>query len=364
MAITYMTMPLVRQFQKDSSVTFAIRGDDRILFHIDWLLERYHFFNWRPGADAESKRRLILSDLLMTCKFWLKRAKEGHPRMKKERAPAIAALEAAVWNQLRAVLRCTREEAEQTIDEIYGRSLSENGLNTDDLHQDAKYFSEMERKAYRLRFRGGLAYQYPWWDTSARQTLRPADSSHAFNPEVQRPGGAVGLDGFGGFVMTMDREVYMAKHTIGGQFGQNGVYHSSYTAGRVVTRAGTMLIKAGEIKAVRSDSGHYKPTEQNMAALLQGLSMYGVNLRQIGLIGYDGMFLGYAPEFLASHFTWEKYQQLRAKEHETRVLGDAWRVEKKGRPQFPYLRSEVDAEVAARNPVAAGPRTYGVSNVG
>src|SRR5262245_33350925 len=85
MPLEYMWVPSPKQFQKDTSITFAIRSHDRILKHIDWLLERYEARSQNVTQYEHSKRLVILCDLYFTCKFWIKSFSERRPAMKAER---------------------------------------------------------------------------------------------------------------------------------------------------------------------------------------------------------------------------------------------------------------------------------------
>lgn len=108
--------------------------------------------------------------------------------------------------------------------------------------------------------------------------------------------------------MTLDREVYMAKHKIGGEGLRDGIFHSSYTAGEPVLMAGTMLIRNGAVQAVRCDSGHYKPGSINCALFLQGLGMFGVNLRKVTVYDFKGKESGAAFDLLKSNMSWDKLE--------------------------------------------------------
>src|SRR5262249_5130973 len=104
MSVMYRTMPTSGQFQKDSSVNFAVRADDRILKHIDWLLERYEVRN-RTGPTFDwSLRRVILCDLFLTCQFWIRSYMEKNLRMKPERYPAVFALLNVTLDELAMLL--------------------------------------------------------------------------------------------------------------------------------------------------------------------------------------------------------------------------------------------------------------------
>jgi hypothetical protein len=321
----YHQIPSPAQFQKDSSVTLALRKSDKILTHVDWLLERYTHYT--ISTTDWSMRRVILADLFLTCNYWIKLYHERHPRILKERYPAVLALFEAVVEKLGELLQCTKGQVAQALDEIYGRTMHAHGFEVDYKEGRAKYFSKAEAAIYRIRFQGGLAYQYEWWKPNFGRKLVPAESERAF-VEISRRG-ANGADraftkkNFAGFVMTIERELYMAKHDIGTSHGHDGLFHSSYTKGQQVMMAGTMLIENGRIKAIRGDSGHYKPTEQNMAMLLQALGMFGVDLSRIELYSWDDRLIGNALAFLKSNLSWSQFCSQRSNEQAHRVNGAA-----------------------------------------
>ncbi len=353
MGITYRTVPTQRQFQKDSSITFAIRNDDLILKRIDWLLGEYEQVLRAEGPDLASARRVTLCDLFLTGNYWIKSYHRKNPAMKAERYPAVlAAFEAAV-NELAHLLGCSQPRVGRTVEEIYGRDMSTGGISTDDLQGQACKLDALRREEFRLWFRGGLAYQRRWWETTIGTTPVLAESSRAYNDDIIRPNGAGGSVGYGGFVMTREREVYMARHRVVGPFSHAGVFHSWYTDGGRVMMAGTMLIRAGAILGVRSDSGHYKPMEQNMAAFLQGLAMFGVDLERIDLLDYKGNPLGKAPAFLKSHLSWDAFVRQQQAEVANRINSDQYRVKNKLPPKSPYLM-----------PQPAQPQTASGANAG
>jgi hypothetical protein len=319
MAVSYRMIPTASQFQKGSSIAFANRSEDAILKHIDWLLTCYEKAN--RGAGDYSLRRVILCDLFLTCNYWIKSYHERNPRMKKERYPAVLALFEIVVNTLGTLLQCGRGKVAATIDEMYGRDLGEHGVTIDEVNDQAKYFDRLQRQHYRLKFKGGLAYQYQWWvaDPPPPQLVL-AESSRAY-AEIRR-GGQWGTLNYAGFIMTVERELFMTKHWVGPHGSKEGIFHSSYTAGDRVMMAGTMLIEHGSIRGIRSDSGHYKPTEQNMANLLQALGMFGVDLRPIVLLDHNGDAVGTGLEFLHSRMSWEAFKAQQRDERKTRLHTD------------------------------------------
>lgn len=331
--ITYIAMPTKKDFQRDSSITFAFRSDDIIISRIDWLLDRYY--------ESKPTKRAVMCDLFLTCNFWIKSFHEKNPRMRKERYPAVLAVFEVVVREFCDIFKCTRAKVADTMFQIYGRDMHSHGVTVDHGENRAKYFTKVEREIYRLRFKGGLAYQYQWWKRKPGADLHHADSKHAYTP-IHRKGAdanmAVGSENFGCFVMTVDRAIFMAKPFVGDSDSHEGIFHSSFTGGEVVSMAGTMLIKNGRIRAIRADSGHYQPTEMNMALLLQGLAMYGVNLHDIELFAFNGGSLGNAFHFIQSKMSWSEFEKQARAEGAHRLTTDTNREWRGLDPKFPGLK--------------------------
>jgi hypothetical protein len=58
-------------------VALAVRGNDKILIHLDWLLERYHV---HAAAGDQSLRRIILCDIFSTA--FMTKHRFGEPGIK------------------------------------------------------------------------------------------------------------------------------------------------------------------------------------------------------------------------------------------------------------------------------------------
>ncbi|MFN7934368.1 MAG: hypothetical protein U0R19_13645 [Bryobacteraceae bacterium] len=330
---TYTSVPSARQFQSDSSVAFAVRKSDIILTHIDWLLSKLE--------TTPEKSTVILCDLFMTCNFWIKSYHDRNPTLDRGRYPVILALFESVVNALAAAWSCGQMKVAQTLREIYGRDMHEHGFTVDLTSGRAQYFSPLEAAQYRARFKGGLVYQYQWWENKASHKLVLADSYRCYT-EVQRKGTdgtmTTNSPGFCIFAMDIERVLYLGKADVGGVGSYSGTFHSSFNSGGLLTMAGTIYIMNGKIEAIRADSGHYKPNEQNMAFFLQALAMYGVNVENIILYSWDGQSMGFALNFLKSKMSWPAFEQTRRKERAHRIGGDDYR-ELKGMPRkFPDLK--------------------------
>ena len=303
----YNAIPTVNQFQSDSSVTFAVRAEDKILKHLDWLLERYHLHSRKPDADLQ---RIILCEIFLGANYWIKAYHEKKAAMKKERYPAVLALFEAAVGQLATLLRCSRPMVAIQIEEIFGRELMPEGAKTDAAAKTKpEFFTAMQLELYRIRFRAGRAY-HAGLDATHPLHLAPLDTAPFFF-EIARKGTdgkqATMNKGWGPFVMTMEREFYMTKHWFDTPGHQN-IFHSSYTHGRTISAAGTMYAEHGIIKGIRPDSGHYKPLEHNIVSALLALQMFAVRMDEIEVQDYAGEPLGTAREFVKSRLTWQQFQ--------------------------------------------------------
>lgn len=317
--VTYADVPALAQFRKDSSITFAIRDNDHVLAYIDHLLERYH--KWSAGSDehAYSMRRVVLCELFLTCNYWIKSFHEQRPMMKKERYPAVLGLFEAVVNKLTVLLGCTRPMVAYTIEEIFGREMTQAGISTD-LRQNAAHFDRKTRAAFRLRFRAGRVYCYENYGTGSMR-LKPANSIDFYTAVTRRGAGAT-IHGWAPFVMTLEREFFMTRHSLN-ESGRPNIFHSAYTAGGIVAAAGTWSIRDGVIDGIRPDSGHYQPTEHNIVGALLALAMFGVNLKKIAVYSWENgdQPIGKAIGVVRSGLSWPAYVAARQQFLATRGTG-------------------------------------------
>jgi hypothetical protein len=181
---------------------------------------------------------------------------------------------------------------------MWGREMSKCGVKRDLVDNFADYITRSEAAKFRLVFKGGKAYQLPWFNPTKWSGPILAESKHAYDHQAfvlaSRKEGAIKNDDYGFFVLTMSRDLYMAKHQAGGP-GQKGFYHSSYVGGDPIICSGTMLIQRGIIKRIRFDSGHYMPQANNYRALIMALRMWGVPLETVAFEDFNGWLLGRDP---------------------------------------------------------------------
>jgi hypothetical protein len=301
MAIEYTNIPSSERWKKDSSVALATRANDQILVRIDELI------NAREIALDDGAKLYVDTDLFFTLDYWLKIYK-NNSKMDKGREPAIMALYKCVVDTLCFAFGCTVNVLPRELEYYFGRALGGHGAKLDLALDCATYLKRADVHKYKLFFKNGLAYQFPWWKTNAREGKTKfvlANSSTASNPAVFDPSNTGYRNNWGGFAMSMGRDIYMAKHHCTKDAGENGnFYHSSYLGGEPVMCAGTMLIENGVLKGVSTDSGHYRPTQQHVVNLLQALSMWGVNLSGLDVQDHYGALQSKGDVFLSSRGSW------------------------------------------------------------
>jgi hypothetical protein len=312
-------MPTLDQWRRDSSVTLAVRSHDVVLTNIDKLIEEFQ------GSNDGFVKLATACQLFFALDYWLKE----YPKtasMDKGRAPAIEALYKFVAaNYLCDRLKCTINTLPRELELLFGRELTGHGRVIDHADGAANYMSPLEAARYKLVFRQGLVYQFPWWNrNSPRNALELADSSHASSrAHVERGPNAQLFRTFGFFTMSMSRDIYMAEHYVAADpvwdgdgelvmLQTKGIYHSSYLSGVAAMFAGSMLIQAGRIRAIRSDSGHYQPADVNTAALLRTLTMHGIPINQIDVYDYAGNLDIDGASFMADNGGWAQILQQRA----------------------------------------------------
>lgn len=320
--IKYNNPPSVEQWLKDSSVTLATRKDDILLVRIDSLMEAL----WKaPDAGAQL---FVGTDLFFTLDYWLKTIVTS-TKMEKGRQPAIQALYEWVVNYLCRSFNVTVNVLPRELEYLFGREMGDHGSKLDQEWDCANYLTRTEAKKYRLWFRHGLAYQFPWWDKTktfgadAGKYMLAADSSRANNPDV------ISQLNFGGFAMSMSRDFYMARHHCGniGQFSSH--YHSTYLAGMAVMCAGTMLIENGQIRVVRTDSGHYQPTDAHLLNVLQAFQMLQVPIGNLYVENFNGTMRSKGGDFINSQGDWNT-------------------VMKRKQANFQHIRTRIDASTESK----------------
>lgn len=207
-------------WESDSSVFLATRKKDIVLDRIDHLIEAYH-----KSVEA-AKKFIFLSDIFMTADYWLEMIamQQFNPKvsleMEKGREKAMWPLYRCAAAQLCKAFSCTINGLPRELELMWGRSLRWCGVDVDMKKQCAEYITRAEAAQYRLWFRNDRAYQMPWWNTSGGNKPQLADSYHAYDAAAMTK--RIDAKNYGFFVLTMSRDLYMAKHCVFGGQGKPG----------------------------------------------------------------------------------------------------------------------------------------------
>lgn len=287
--MTYDTLPSLSKWQSDSSVALKVRRNDVVLARIDDLVEHIH------STKSTADRFIFLSDLYFTTDYWLKTF-PTNSLMEKGREKAVHALFTRAAFDLCEAFECTINGLPRELELMWGREMSAAGVQKDLVNNHAEYITRNEAAKFKVYFKSGRAYQYPWWNPSAQWKRVLAESRFAFDQQAfvlaSRKPGAYPNHDYGFFILTMGRDLYMTKHRAGGD-DNPGFFHSSYTGGEPIACAGTMLIRAGVIERIRFDSGHYQPHANSARNLVMALRMRGVPLDTVAFEDFNGYPLGY-----------------------------------------------------------------------
>jgi hypothetical protein len=307
----YRTIPTLAQWRSDSSVTLGTRSSDVILSRIDALVAA---FNERPREF-----QVIVCDLYFTIDYWLKYFKTNS-KMEKGREPAMMVLFKVVVDYLCGMLNCRMWSLRHELETVFGRELTPLGLKMDLLEKRAQYLERAELEKYKIWFRGGMAYQWPIQPgQGARQLVNSADVYNARAGAMNTS--ELPAVNYGSFVLSMERDFYMARHAPGSEDKFDGFYHSSYMAGKTVMAAGSMLIVGGRIERLRPNSGHYKPLDTNTLAVVQTLLMVGAPIHDLIVEDFLGKNPHKARDFLQAGGDWGKLKQGRVKNLSDQVRG-------------------------------------------
>jgi hypothetical protein len=99
--------------------------------------------------------------------------------------------------------------------------------------------------------------------------------------------------------------------------------------------AGTMLIENGQIRVVRTDSGHYQPTDAHLLNVLQAFQMLQVPIGNLYVENFNGTMRSKGGDFINSQGDWNtvmkrkqaNFQHIRTRidaSNESKQLYDYW----------------------------------------
>jgi hypothetical protein len=292
--IKYEDVPSPERWRKDSSAFGAIRSKDIILAQIDRYVDQFAVAKNQPGGAG----KVLLSDMFQACNAWISGYVRGSANMLKDRHPAVQALFSVTTLKLADALGVSMTRNGEDLSPLQrqmmvgnkmrdglGIQITQAGLTTDITCGRGSNINSARLKEFRISFKGGLAYQNTWW--AAKVERMPAESENTAD-ETRTLGNIASSKGFAPFVVTLDRNFYMALHRVGTDYGHDGLFHSSYNNGAPLLMAGTIRIESGVITGLRMDSGHYQPTLERLRALAGALDMYQVDMKKISVFTYDG----------------------------------------------------------------------------
>jgi hypothetical protein len=310
---------LLTQWQKDTWVNWAYRSADPILTRIDNIVEALN----NTGSDGDL--RYLYGELYFATNAWLKSLQLGeNPKMEKDREPGVRALCHYAITWLAAAFGVGVQALPTKLEQFYGESMSDHGRLQDSPQMlgTEHYMDRARTEKFRVYFKNGLAYQYYTYDPK-NQVLVLLDSEHwsssdpdskrkitltMTDPESQEKTQVIVsvLDpDWAYFVMSMGRDIYLGPHMKLTKTGIYALVHSSWLGGAPVQFSGSMLVEKGVIKGIRTNSGHYRPTDEHLVNVLEFLQTMGVDLTQVSVYDYAGQdFDVNGDEFLEERGNW------------------------------------------------------------
>jgi hypothetical protein len=276
-----------------SPVGPPFRRADPILVRIDSLVESLQ------GPDCAATRRYLLCELWFATTLWINQFQQFDPGMKGvvtsanssmayERRPAILSLLLYTANTLGTLLECGVGGLAAKLTQIYGKGMGVHGFYKDatatqrvdpntEMPTAQHYMRMAVRDNFRIRFIDKLAYLPNRMDGGPLVLLDTEEKFYDTYADSEKAGMR---SGWNYFVMSMSRELYMGRHSAGGQ-GTRPQYHSSYLAGMPIQCGGSMHVEKGRVTGLRNDSGHYQPVDESLAKVLELLKTMGVDISQV-----------------------------------------------------------------------------------
>lgn len=273
-AKSFQQFPSCDQWKKESSVgsrwSTPFRKHDRVLVAIDEMVKRIN-----KGVEG-GERLYELCGLFFCTLYWNNHYKQ-HSKMDSGRRGAIMSLNMTVANELVAPLNCSLNNLALTLQQIFGKTMNEHGLDLDtvndpkyfDVFAEDKKFREQEirqREKCRAIFKNSKLYALQGQPLGLNALTTLQNRLHGLRY---------------GFVMTMSNELFV------GLFGDtHAKYHSSFMSGKPVQCAGTIRVIDGRITEIENDSGHYTPRDASLAKVLRHLKNVGINIAGIKVCGH------------------------------------------------------------------------------
>lgn len=272
---SYMRIPTPAEFKKDSYVLFAVRKNQHTIDNIDKLLASYH--DSQVGHVSKFYALLQLRFLTMS---WLADVANA----KSRRQQAVDALHRVVTDEMKRSLGAVGEaDFDAKLAAFLARPMTQHGQRVDGMRNAVTHIAAEDIWRYGVYPQGGKLYQYPWYDKHQRDSLTRGSAKELI--ETQTPENLMSSPArygtetdnhHGGFVMTLDRKVYMARH-------DGNAFHSQYTGGQPVICAGTLRIHKGVLRCISNASGHYQPGIQRLLPVIDWFYENKANLSKVYL---------------------------------------------------------------------------------
>lgn len=178
--------------------------------------------------------------------------------------------------------------------EVFGTEMAEHGRETDATGNPV-YLSTIERAKYLVRFRGGRAYCLKRrLGLTAHETVLDTPYFDDMPNKAKGVKGRAHRKGAWGFVLSLDRQFYVAPHgylhLTGAGFGYGDrplFFHSSYLSGERVLCAGDCIVENGQFISITNASGHYQPPPETLAYVIESLRQYGVDVSGLRVATID-----------------------------------------------------------------------------
>jgi len=271
-------MPAKNQFQKDTEVLMEFgqgaRSSDAILKSVDGWLDRYHE-NKRDGG-GEARSIAILGKLYFSLDYWLRLCGMKSNQVNDRRQEEVRMLYIFVVSSLCDVIRVPVNLLPSWLTATFGRSMGEHGAEIDLKNKAAHYYNIEHAAKFKLEFINGLAFQEDW--RKNQRTLILANSI-----DISLDNEAIAA-GYSGYVIDLSGNFYTGPHKPDCK-GQ-GQYHSSYLGGMEVLCAGEIKIVNGRVEAINAESGHYKPTIDNLVTAVEFLDLNGIDINNVLVLGF------------------------------------------------------------------------------
>lgn len=291
----YTDIPTSEQWAEDSRARSAVRNGDPALRQVADLLQMYTDGNGAAGTLP------VLGALFFTIDDWLKRDTGN-----EERAGltlAMSALYLAVATKLCALYGCTINRLPRELALMFGRKLPAAGEPKGVAFAEwcAPFVNPHPLWRYRLWFRNGRAYQYPWWETKLTKAMALAESRRALPGDLLSRNlvqDSLRNRNYGFFVMDMDREIYLIGRPPGGRDAKDLEDRTE--------AAGWMRIRGGCIQSIRADGRHGHMRDTWIATLLKALQAQGVALDGIMVENGQATEAVKASDFSETGGAWRK----------------------------------------------------------